>query len=132
MDALRKQALVDGHSAIAERIAADMILREYYEGEALFSQGERGGELALLLAGKVSIRTDGNEVAVVAAGLHVGEIGMLEPYKGRTATVVVLETVVAALLTQKQFEDMAKAFPELWRRLALQLAHRLARSQHKG
>lgn len=132
MDALRRQVLVDGNSAIAERIASDMLLREYYEGEALFNQGERGSDLTLILAGKVSIRVDGSEVATVGAGMHVGEIGMLEPFKGRTASVVALDTVVVAHLTQRRFEEMAKAFPELWRRLALELAHRLVSTQRKG
>jgi CRP-like cAMP-binding protein len=132
MDALRRQFLVDGSSAIAERIASDMILKQYSEGEALFEQGERGSDLCLILAGKVSIRIDGQEVAVVNAGLHVGEIGMLEPFKGRSASVVALQTVLAAVITQNRFFEMSKAHPELWQRLALELAHRLVRAQQKG
>jgi CRP-like cAMP-binding protein len=132
MDALRRQFLVDGSSAIAERIASDMILKEYSEGEALFEQGERGSDLCLILAGKVSIRIDGQEVAVVNAGLHVGEIGMLEPFKGRSASVVALQTVLAAVITQNRFFEMSKAHPELWQRLALELAHRLVSAQRKG
>lgn len=132
MDALRRQFLVDGNSAIAERIATDMILREYPAGEALFDQGERGSDLCLILAGKVSVRVDGEEVAVVNAGMHVGEIGMLEPFKGRSASVVALDTVVAALVTQRRFFEMSKIHPELWQRLALELAHRLVSAQRKG
>jgi CRP-like cAMP-binding protein len=132
MDALRRQFLVDGSSAIAERIASDMILKQYSEGEALFEQGERGSDLCLILAGKVSIRIDGQEVAVVNAGLHVGEIGMLEPFKGRSASVVALQTVLAAVITQNRFFEMSKAHPELWQRLALELAHRLVSAQRKG
>ncbi|MGQ0525461.1 MAG: Crp/Fnr family transcriptional regulator [Betaproteobacteria bacterium] len=132
MDALRRQFLVDGSSAIAERIATDMLLKEFPTGEALFDQGERGSDLHLILSGKVSIRMDGQEVAVVNAGMHVGEIGMLEPFKGRTASVVALDTVVAAVITQKKFFEMSKVHPELWQRLALELAHRLVRAQQKG
>lgn len=132
MDALRRQFLVDGNSAIAERIATDMILREYPVGEALFDQGERGSDLCLILAGKVSVRVDGEEVAVVNAGMHVGEIGMLEPFKGRSASVVALDTVVAALVTQRRFFEMSKIHPEVWQRLALELAHRLVSAQRKG
>ncbi|MGQ0752348.1 MAG: Crp/Fnr family transcriptional regulator [Betaproteobacteria bacterium] len=132
MDSLRRQFLVDGSNDISERIASDLMLREYPAGEAIFSQGERGSDLCLILQGKVSILVDSNEVAVVSAGMHVGEIGMLEPFKGRTASVVAQETVVAAHVTQTRFSDMAKAFPELWRRLALELGHRLASSQRRG
>lgn len=132
MDALRRQFLVDGNSAIAERIASEMSLKEYAPGEAMFTQGERGSELSLLLAGKVSIRVDDEEVAVVGAGMHVGEIGMLEPFKGRCASVIALDTVVAAIIAQRRFVEMSKAHPELWHRLALELAHRLVSAQRKG
>ncbi|HET7596564.1 MAG TPA: Crp/Fnr family transcriptional regulator [Burkholderiales bacterium] len=132
MDALRRQFLVDGNSAIAERIASDMLLKEFNEGEMLFNQGERGSEIYLILAGKVSIRIDGEQVAVVDAGMHVGEVGMLEPFKGRSAAVVAIGTVVAAVVTQRRFFEMSKAHPELWQRLALELAHRLVSAQRKG
>jgi CRP/FNR family transcriptional regulator, cyclic AMP receptor protein len=132
MDALRLQFLVDGSSAIAENIASVMQLRAYSEGEALFSQGERGSDLCLILAGKVSIRIDQQEVAVLKAGTHVGEVGMLEPFKGRSATVVALDRVVAAHITQTRFFEMGKMHPELWQRLALELAHRLVSAQRKG
>ena len=80
MDALRRQFLVDGSNDISERIASDMMLREYPAGEAIFKQGERGSDLCLILHGTVSILVDSSEVAVVKAGMHVGEIGMLEPF----------------------------------------------------
>lgn len=132
MEALRKQFLVDGRSEIAEKIASVMSLREYDAKEALFSQGERGGDICLILSGKVSIHVDKREVAIVNAGMHVGEIGMLDPPNGRSATVVALDTVVAAHITQARFIDLAKSHPELWRRLALELAHRLVNAQRKG
>lgn len=132
MDALRRQFLVDGNTAIAERIASDVLLREYPKGEALFKQGERGSDLCLILAGQVSILVDGEQVAIVDAGTHVGEIGMLEPFKGRSASVVAMETVVAAVVTQRRFQEISKAYPELWHRLALELAHRLVSAQRKG
>ena len=132
MAALRRQFLVDGSTEIAEKIASVIQLTEYHEGEAIFSQGERGGDLCLILSGKVSIRVDQQEVAIVNAGMHVGEIGMLEPFKGRSASVVAIDTVVAGYITQTRFFELAKSHPDLWRRLALELAHRLVKSQTKG
>ena len=132
MDALRKQFLVDGRSEIAEKIASVISLREYYTHEPIFTQGEKGGDICLILSGKVSIHVDEREVAIVSAGMHVGEIGMLDPVNGRSATVVALETVVAAHITQARFIDLAKPYPELWRRLALELVHRLVNAQRKG
>lgn len=130
--ALRSQFLVDGSVELAERIASDMQLKEYSEGSAIYTQGERGGDMCLILAGKVAIRVDDEQVAMVNAGMHVGEIGMLEPFKGRSASVVAMDTVVAAHILQKRFREMAKPFPDLWYRLALELAHRLVNAQTKG
>lgn len=132
MDALRRQFLVDGSNEIAERIASAMELREYYEGEPLFVQGERGGEICFILSGTTSVRVDQREAARVAAGMHVGEIGMLEPLKGRSASVVAIDTVTAAQITRNQFIEIAKIYPDLWRRLALELAHRLVSTQWRG
>lgn len=132
MDAIRRQFLVDGSAAIAERIANEMTLKEYAPAEALFTQGERGSDLCLILGGKVSIQVDGEEVAIVNAGMHVGEIGMLEPFKGRSASVIAIDTVVAAVITQRRFLEMSKPHPELWQRLALELAHRLVSAQRRG
>ena len=132
MDALRRQFLVDGSSGIADMIASAMQLTEYLPGTALFNQGDRGGDLYFLLAGKVSINVDGRQVATVDAGSHVGEIGMLEPFKGRSASVVAVDTVVSAHITQATFLEIARQYPDLFRRLALELGHRLVDTQRRG
>ena len=132
MDALRRQFLVDGSSGIADMIASAMHLQEHRQGESLFRQGDRGGDLYFILAGKVSIRVDQREVAVVNAGMHVGEIGMLEPFKGRSASVVAIDTVVAAYITQTRFFEIARVHPDLFRRLAVELGHRLVDTQRRG
>lgn len=132
LDALRCQSLIDGSSGIADMIASAIHLKEYPQGEALFRQGDRGGDLYFILAGKVSIRVDQREVAVVSAGMHVGEIGMLEPFKGRSASVVAIDTVVAAYITQPRFFEIATVHPDLFRRLALELGHRLVDTQRRG
>ena len=132
MDALRRQALVDGSSGIADMIVSEIHLKEYQQGEALFQQGERGSDLYFILAGTVSVRVDQREVAAIDAGMHVGEIGMLEPFKGRSASVVARETVVAGYITQKTFFEIAKVHPDVFRRLALELAHRLVDTNRRG
>jgi CRP-like cAMP-binding protein len=132
MDALRRQFLVDGSSGIADMIASAMQLKEYHQGEALFEQGDRGGDLFFILVGKVSIHVDQREVAIVEGGLHVGEIGMLEPFKGRSASVVAVDTVVAARITQARFFEIAREHPDLFRRMALELGHRLVDTQRRG
>jgi CRP-like cAMP-binding protein len=129
LNALRGQFLVDGNTEIADKMASALQLREYGPGVPLFSQGERGSDLYLILHGRVSISLDGREIATVSAGMHVGEIALLEPFKGRSATVVASDVVVAALISQQRFTEIARFHPELWRRIAIELARRLVKAQ---
>jgi len=129
LNALRSQFIVDGHSDIADRIAAAARIREYAPGTPLFTQGERGSELCFILAGRASVRVDEREIAICGAGMHLGEIGLLEPFKGRSATVIAIDTVVAAQVTAQQFTEIANFHPDLWRRIAIELARRLVKSQ---
>jgi CRP-like cAMP-binding protein len=132
LGALRNQFLVDGNSDIADKLATGSHVIEYASGTPVFTQGERGSDLCFILAGKVSVRVDGQEIATCSAGIHVGEIGLLEPFKGRSATVVAKDTVVAAHVSQTRFTEIARFHPELWRRLAIELSRRLVKSQARG
>ena len=130
--ALRNQFLVDGNSDIADKLATGSQVNEYTPGTPLFNQGERGSDLCFILSGQVSVRVDGQEIATCSAGIHVGEIGLLEPFKGRSATVVAIDIVVAAHVSQTRFTEIARFHPELWRRMAIELARRLVKSQARG
>lgn len=132
LNALRNQFLVDGSTEIAEMILAASQLQEFAPGAALFAQGERGSHLLFILAGTVSVQVDGTEVATVHAGVHVGEIALLEPFQARSATVRAKDTVVVAQISGQKFGDIAKHHPELWRRIAIELSRRLVKSQLKG
>lgn len=132
LNALRNQFLVDGSSEIAEMIAAASQLQEYAPGLPLFTQGERGSHLLFILAGQVSVQVDGEEVATCGAGIHVGEVALLEPFRGRSATVKAKDTVAVAQISAQKFSDIAKHYPELWRRIAIELSRRLVKSQLKG
>jgi CRP/FNR family cyclic AMP-dependent transcriptional regulator len=132
LNALRNQFLVDGNSDIADKIASAAQVKEYSAGTPLFSQGERGSDLCFILSGKTSVRVDDAEVATVSAGMHVGEIGLLESFKGRSATVLAIDTVVAAQVSQTRFTEIARFHPDLWRRMAIELARRLVKAQSRG
>jgi CRP/FNR family transcriptional regulator, cyclic AMP receptor protein len=129
LNVLRGQFLVDGNTEIADKIASATQLREYTPGTPLFAQGERGSDLYFIIHGKVSVAVNGREIATVGTGMHIGEIALLEPFKGRSATVVATELTVTALVTQQRFTEIARFHPDLWRRLAMELARRLVQAQ---
>jgi CRP-like cAMP-binding protein len=129
LNALRSQFIVDGHSDIADRIASSARIAEYLPGKPLFTQGERGSDLCFILAGRVAVVVEGREIAHCIPGMHVGEIGLLQPFNGRTATVVAAVATVVAQVSAQQFTEIAKFHPELWRRIAIELSRRLVKSQ---
>lgn len=129
LNALRGQFLVDGKSEPADMIASAVMVKEYAPGETLFVQGERGSDLCFILAGQVSVSLSGREIATCGAGMHVGEIALLEPFKGRSTTVTAVDPVVVAQISTQKFYDIAEHHPNLWRRMALELAHRLVKAQ---
>lgn len=129
LEALRNQFLVDGNPDIADKIASATEVKEYPPGAPLFRQRDHGSDLYLILAGRVSVRVNEREVASCGAGMHVGEISLLEPSQGRSATVVATDTVVAARISAQEFTDIANYHPRLWRRMATELARRLIKAQ---
>ena len=129
LNELRRQFLIDGNSSIAKILASATQVREFAPGAVLFTEGDRGGDLFFIIGGQVSIRKGEREIATCGAGMHIGEVGLLEPFKGRSASVVAVDTVVVAQISLTKFTDIAEAHPVLWRRMALALAHRLVQSQ---
>jgi CRP-like cAMP-binding protein len=127
LGALRSQFLVDGNSDVADRIASAARIEEYAPGARLFAQGDRGTDVYFILAGQVSVRVGEREVSTCGAGMHVGEIALLDPFKGRSATVDAADTVVAAQISAQKFTEIATYHPELWRRVGIELARRLVK-----
>jgi len=48
-------------------------------------------------------------------------------FKGRSATVDAIDTVVVAQISGQKFTEIAAHCPELWRRLGIELARRLVK-----
>ncbi len=88
-------------------------------------QGEPDNDVFLVVAGGVSIEINGRRVADRSAGTHVGEMALVDPMARRSATVVAAEPSFTLRLPEYQFSRIAKQYPELWRRIAVELAKRL-------
>ncbi|MDP2859196.1 MAG: nucleotide-binding protein [Bacillota bacterium] len=94
-------------------------------GEILIRQGADDNHLLLILSGEVAIQINGREVARRLAGRHVGEMALVDSIARRSATVVALEKTVVLRLTEPKFTAIAKRHPDLWRRIAGDIATRL-------
>lgn len=125
IEALRSQILVGGDRAIASRMVSAGLLECYRRGTVLSQQGDQNNDLLLVVTGEVSVRVNERELARRQAGTHVGEMALVDQLARRSATVVALEDTVVLTLSEPQFARLAEKQPDLWRRIAVEIAKRL-------
>ena len=124
--ALRRQELTLGSTEIAEALRAHGSLVELTPGEKLIVQDGHDNDVYLLVAGVVGIFINGAHIATRKAGQHVGEVAAIEPSLRRSATVSVLEQVVALKVSSARLMEVGEEFPQIFRPLAQELARRLS------
>ena len=100
-------------------------------GTKIIQQGASDADLFLILEGAFSIVVDGHIVARKKAGEHVGEMSVIDPHMPRSASVTATSDSIVARITEPDFSTLADRFPQLWRRIALELAGRL-RQEYAG
>lgn len=125
IDALLRQPIVQGQQAIAEAIEATCDVREYNAGETLLKQGSSDNDLLFIVSGIVEVVVNGRSVAKRIAGQHVGEMALIDTTSRRSATVVAKAPTVVIKVTEPVFSKIANDYPEVWRRLAIELVVRL-------
>ena len=126
--ALRGQQSVQNEALLAEELAELVELIQIEPGSpgsTFITQGSADNDIYLILVGKVSIIVNGREKAQRRAGQHVGEMAAIDPSARRVASVVAIEQTVLARISEPAFSKLASKYPEVWRRLALEIADRL-------
>jgi CRP/FNR family transcriptional regulator, cyclic AMP receptor protein len=125
LEALRKQTIICGDDDVAGELASVVELVECPAGKILIRQGHTDNDMYLVFAGMFSIVVNGRPVARRVAEQHVGEMALLDPGARRAASVVAVDDAVVARVSEPVFSDIANRYPEVWRRIACQLAVRL-------
>ena len=123
--ALKRQPVVGGSVEIAEALAKHGELVEFPPGESIILQDGIDNDLYFLVAGVVAIKVNGAQIANRGAGQHVGEMAAIEPSLPRSATVLVLEQVVALKIASASFLKVGECFGRVWYPIAQELAVRL-------
>ncbi len=124
--ALTLQPLIHEQN-LAIAVARQSKLEAIPAGANLIQQGAFDTDLFLILEGEFSIAFDGQVVAGVKAGQHVGEMAVVDPLTPRSASVTATSDSIVARIAESDFSALADRFPQLWRRIALELAGRLRR-----
>ena len=97
-------------------LVANSQMRELSRGKLLYRKGEQSNDtFCMLIAGKVDvIAKDGHVIKEVGAGEVVGEIGLSNPYKTRTASVITKEPVE---LLEWNIHHIKDKIPGVWKKL---------------
>ncbi len=124
-EALLEQQCIAHKEAVVDKLMSVVGLQEFAPGSIIMQQGGQDRDLYFVLAGRVSIQVNGRELALRGAGQHIGEMALIDPRAIRSASILAVDPTVTARIAEQDFTPLAAEFPELWRRLALELANRL-------
>ena len=116
----------------AESVAASLEFGDYGRGEIVFSEGEQGDTLYIVLDGKVKIgrrAADGREnmLSVMGPSDMFGELSLFDPGP-RTATATVVTDARLAYLAHASLRPWITDRPEIAEQLLRVLARRLRRT----
>ena len=124
-EALAAHNLLGGVDDLVKAVVSEGELLSFSEGDDLVEDQGTDNQIYFIIVGEVSILVNSREVARRQAGMHVGEMAMIDPTARRCATVRASIDSVVIRLDEPQFADLANRFPNLWRGLAVEIAERL-------
>jgi predicted nucleotide-binding protein len=125
LEAIRSQSLISGSVEIAREAIKCGDLLHYAPKEALMHQGKPENDIFLIVSGEVVISVNGRPVAIRSGGTHIGEMALVDVVATRSATAVAAQPTTAIRIPEYRFTRMATKHPELWRRIAVEIAKRL-------
>jgi predicted nucleotide-binding protein len=125
LEALAAQKLIAGNRALAEEVDGKAQLLLVRAGDTLIEQGGTDNDVFLILVGSLNIIVNGRAIQRRVPNDHVGEMSAIEPTHRRSATVTAAEDSVVARLTEADFADLGRQYPEIYLFIAKELARRL-------
>ena len=115
--------LMEGKKGVPARIVSKyVLLRE--GGSVIFNEVEPGKEMFSVLKGKVSIRKDGREIAVIAEGQCFGGMSFLLS-SPRMAQAVALEDVELVAIDNENINKLMNEYPAYIIEILREMAERL-------
>ncbi|WP_181181316.1 TIR domain-containing protein [Mesorhizobium sp. B1-1-5] len=124
-DVIARSTIGGGDETLAQAIVEAGTVIPLISGEAIIRAGGDDTDIYFIISGLVGIDVKGVRVNHRRAGDHVGEISAADPSQPRSADVVVVEDGVALRVPEGRIHELAKAKPEVWRRLLVEANKRL-------
>lgn len=113
-----------------EVLGRHMAVHEADPGHLLFTEGEAGSGMFILVRGKIETFKDGEQgqavIAIDGSGKAIGEMALIDG-EPRSATCIVRETSLLLTLTRDGFDKLSRMHPAIGLRLAVRLAKLLSR-----
>lgn len=125
LDELASVKIVARNAALAAELADRSELLAIAPATVLIEQDGDDNDVYLILAGTCDIVVNGRPLRVRGAGDHVGEMAAIQPAQRRAASVIARDEMVVARISETDFADLGARYPELYRAIARELAHRL-------
>jgi|SRR5665213_301676 len=125
LDALRQNKLVRGDQVMAEELADKAEFLMISPGTHIIEQNADDNCLYFIIAGVFDIIINGHVRAKRGPGDSVGEMAAVQSAQKRSAIVVAMDDAVVARLGEADLDDIASRHPQIYRRIAQELARRL-------
>lgn len=125
LKALKHNELVLDGLDLAEEIADASVIVCFEQDEAIIQQGADDQDIYFILAGSVMVERNKRPGPVRFSGSYIGEMSTIDVSVRRSATVRAREQTVLAKVSESAFSALAEKHPVLWRRLAIEVSHRL-------
>ena len=94
------------------RVLNETVSRDVGAGQRIFTEGEPGEDLYVILTGKVQLHRGDNEVAVLSRGAHFGEMALVDRTP-RSLSATAVEHTRLLTIRRAAFYEMVKAEPSL-------------------
>jgi CRP/FNR family cyclic AMP-dependent transcriptional regulator len=125
--ALKSHQIIGKNAAMARDFAKQATIEEFTDGQTLLEQNGTDTHLYMILDGEVAIEVNGTRVATSGPGVPIGEMALVDPTGGRSASVVAIRDTVVARIPRPKFLTLAKKYPEIWHSIARHLARHVRR-----
>jgi membrane protein len=102
--------LMEGKKNVPASAFGRYVVR-FEKGSVIFNEGDEGNEMYSVLTGKVGIRKNDKEIAVVPEGKCFGEVAYLLAIP-RVATAVALDDVELVTISNENISVLMSEFPE--------------------
>jgi len=102
-------------------------LVEVAAGERIFTEGEEGDSMYILIEGEADITVRGENLGTIPAGEIIGEMVLIDDYR-RGATVSAVTDCRLALIDRKAFTSLLSHVPDFSLHIMQVLARRLRKA----